>query len=267
LALALVAVVAAVGVLAVEDDWVDPAYADSDASGESFLEDGTSAKLRGVSHTVSPRKGMVTYISPARHLATSGIVLPPPPTVSVTHVEHAHAFPIAAVAPFVEEPYYFPPVPVPVAVPAAVNYMVHEDTHPVHHHHASLHPVVRRGHIDRHVHVLGPRGVVATAIDQMTPTASVAEGGFPIRVGGNGFVHTYSPEYVPASLATEPYHARHSLSKGPILVPHGPSGAIAMEGAAFAGYNPGPRYKYHSVPTAYYSDGRPHLASITKNPA
>jgi len=255
----LILALAVVGALAVEDDWVEPTYAEIDASTASFLEDGTSAKVRGVTHTVHARKGMVTYISPARHLATSGIVLTPPPTVSVTNIEHPAPV-------IVERPVYIAePVPVPVA--AAVDYVVHDDTHPIHHHHASYHPIVRRGHIDRHVHVLGPRGRVrATAIDQLTPVNSVAEGGFPIRIGGDG-IHTYSPEYVPASILNEPYHARHSLSKGPILVPHGPAGAIAVEGADYAGYNPGPRYKYNSVPMAYYSDGRPHLAKITKNPA
>jgi len=257
-----------IGAMAMEhSNWVEPTYAEDTAS-TAFLEDGTSTAtrskgmVRGVSHTVGPRKGMVTYISPARHIQTGGIVLNPAPIISMSTVERPQPQVIVQQIP-VE-------VQVPVAVPTAVQYVEHVETHPIHHHHSRVHPIFRRSHVDRHVHMLTPTGV-ATRVDAITPmgtispipfgTVSKGARGVPLRVSGAG-IHTYSPEVVPASLRGEPYHARNSYSKGPILVPHGPAGAIAVEGADYAGYNPGPRYKYNSIPSGFYSDGTPYAASI-----
>lgn len=88
-ALCAVLLSAAAAVSAVE--WVEPA----------FVESAATAKLRGVSHTVSPHRGMVTYISPARHVQTQGIVLTPPPAVSVVSAQLPRPVPQVLVQPVV----------------------------------------------------------------------------------------------------------------------------------------------------------------------
>jgi len=280
------------------DGWVEPTYADANAEaveGSSFLEDGTrvgagaKGKVRGISHTVSGRHGMVTYISPARHIQTSGIVLTPPPSISVQTVA----------AP---QPVYLQPVVVPHAeYHYAVGGHDHHDQHhhnhhhlphltdddysveemyghsngehvlhrtgiethlPGHHHHAHAHliPHDSRHHSWGHHHSHG----------HYVPSHS--HGRVHIGSGvhaGDVHVHPYAPVAVPASLLNTPYHQPHyghdsPVSQGPIFVPHTPEGAIALESADYAGYNPGPAIQYHSAPTSYYSDGTPHRATINQ---
>jgi hypothetical protein len=92
-------------------------------------------------------------------------------------------------------------------------------------------PFVHRGHAhargDLAVH-LAQHGIIGAAINAHNHPAPVA---------------------VPESLLRNPYHFGHSgqhasnsLSHGPILVPHGPRGKIALEESEYTGYNPGPLY-------------------------
>jgi len=57
--------------------WVEPQYADAAEVEPALIEEG------GVPVTVGGRKGMVTYISPARHVQTSGIVFTPAPHMQI----------------------------------------------------------------------------------------------------------------------------------------------------------------------------------------
>jgi len=287
--LTLCVALAATALAANADGWVEPSYTDAEAvEGASFLEDGTrlgagaKGKVRGISHTVSGRHGMVTYISPARHIQTSGIVLTPPPTVSVESVA-------------VPQPVYLQPVVVPHA---EYHYAVghehaHGHGHAHGHHHLphltdddySVHETYghANGSPEHHAHGHGHAHAHVIPHDSRHHSwghhhshghyvPSHSHGRVHIGSGvhaGDVHVHPYAPLAVPASLVNTPYHQPHydhrsSVSQGPILVPHGPEGAIALEEADYAGYNPGPAYQYNSVPTSYYSDGTPHRASINQ---
>jgi len=269
-ALAVLCVVAALGVaLAADDGWMEPTYTDAaveqtTVETASFLEDGTRAgvgakgRIRGISHTVGGHHGMVTYISPARKLQTSGIVLTPPPVVSVVT-----ATPQVFVQPVVYPHAHYHGVRrqhLPYLTVDDYGHngddhfdhaLAHDHHHHHHHRHQRVHPVYAHHHNHHHFggHAHGHHVLGHTA-------------GHSHHFGGN-------PVAVPASLFTEPYHQPHynhksPISQGPILVPHGPAGAIALEDPAYTGYNPGPVYQLNSVPTGYYSDGTPYRASINQ---
>lgn len=269
LAVCVLALAAAALVVANEHaSWVEPAYADADAAEEqeaaSLLESGAKGRLRGISHTVSGHHGMVTYISPARRIQTSGIVLTPPPTVTTQFVS-----PPAPLYQPVYQPLYAVPAHHHLPHLTADDIRV-EHVHAHHHHrHNHIHPealdetdvheaVIAHDGGRHHVHsVHVPRGVAGR-----------------VHIGsgvhaGDVHVHPYAPVAVPASLYALPYHQPHyghdsPVSQGAILVPHGPEGGLALEEPEYTGYNPGPAVQYHSIPTAYYSDGTPHPAHITQ---
>jgi len=237
-------------------EWMEPQYVGEDVSEPALIEEG------GVPVSVSGRKGMVTYISPARHVQTSGIVYTPPPRLQVNTVVAPRPAPEPIV---IAQPLYVQPVYRPHSHAHVHGH--HHHSH--HHHHHSVESALRapfvsaagshfgHRHSRRHRHHLHARGDLALHL---------ANGGG--RVGGAGIVHTYSPSAVPVSLlnqAPHPVHYGHksdSVSHGIITVPHGPRGKIAMEEPDFTGYNPGPSYQYNSIPTGHYSDGTAYPATI-----
>jgi len=220
-------------------EWAEPEY----TSEPAFLE--TSGKLRGVPITVHPRKGMVTYISPAKKLQRTGLVYQPPPSVQIIQSHPPPPTPVF-VQPLVShhvDHHINHAVPVPVAL-NDVPYWSQYDHWPHGHDHHDMdwvngrHLNLHRHH--RHIHPATPGPV------HVVPR-------YGIR-----------PVGVPSSLFAQPVHRPHyghsaSLSQGSITVPAGP---VAVESPQYTGYNAGFPIQTHSAPTAYWSDGTPHGASM-----
>jgi len=238
-------------------EWMEPEYAEP-----SLLE--TSGKLRGIPVTVHPRKGMVTYISPAKKVQPIGFVFQPPPSVQIVH-SHPAPKPVAVIRPLIAEhvvddhhmhyhhgrphhaPYHLNEVP----FWSPDDHFPHGHDHHdmdwlngnklnMHRHHRYVHPTSTPEHFyghRRHGHHHGIHG---------------------------GHAYHRLPVGVPSALFTQPVHRPHyghdgAISQGPITVPAGP---VAMESPDHTGYNPGFPIQTHSVPTAYYSDGTPHRGSM-----
>jgi len=75
--LLVVLVVCACATLVAATEWMEPQYTDAAEVEPALIEEG------GVPVTVGGRKGMVTYISPARHVQSSGIVFTPAPHMQI----------------------------------------------------------------------------------------------------------------------------------------------------------------------------------------
>jgi len=226
--------------------WMEPEYAQADALVEA------ASKVRGVVHTVAPKKGMVTYISPARHLAMSGIVLNPSP-----HVEIVQSTPpqvvVEAVTPVVEA---FAPVILPP-----------------HHHHHAFH--LHGHHHGHHEHHLAPEvheelhhhGHDHHDLDWIHDPRVRLHRHHRFVHPATHHVHVNPPMGIPSSLLNQPPHQPHYLHKSHSLsfgTPMVPVGTLGVEEPAFTGYNPGPPIQTNSVPTGFYSDGTPYPTSMRR---
>jgi hypothetical protein len=230
-------------------DWTEPEYNEAEPA---MLE--TNGKLRGIPITVAPRKGMVTYISPAKKVQPAGFVFAPPPSVQIVH---SHA-----------------PRPIPVVVQPLVSH------HIDHHHHThthvpehnmilndvpfwSPHDHFPNGH-DHHDmdHVNGQRFNLHRHHRYVHPASTPAH--YHSHAHAHAQQHFRYPVGVPASLFNQPIHRPHyghdsAISQGPITIP---ATTVGVESPKFTGYNPGMPMQTHSAPTAYWSDGTPHPASM-----
>jgi len=217
-------------------EWSEPEYTEEPALVE------TAAKLRGIPITVHPKRGMVTYISPAKKVQASGFLFQPPPSVQIVHSHPPPPVPVL-VQPLVAHHHHHHhgvPVPVPVAL-NDVPYWSEYDHFPHGHDHHDLDWVNgRRLNLHRHHHRIHPN----------TPG--------PIHLRG------VRPVGVPSALFAQPPHRPHyghksAISQGAITVPAGP---VAVESPNYTGYNRGFPIQTHSAPTAYWSDGTPHAGSM-----
>jgi len=228
-------------------EWAEPEY----SSEPSLLE--TSGKLRGIPVTVHPRKGMVTYISPAKRVQPMGFMFQAPPSVQVVHSHPPPPTPIV-VTPIVRhhtDHHHVLPVVTP-AILEDVPYWSEHDHFPHGHDHHDMDWVNGRVlNMHRHHHRIHPR----------------TSGPIHVRhMHGHEHRHVRRPFGVPAALFNQPVHRPHyghekAISQGTVTVPAGP---VAVEGAGYSGYNRGPAIQRHSAPTAYWSDGTPHAASMTQ---
>jgi len=220
------------------EGWIEPAYADAVTDTTSLLEDGTAVgsgakgRIRGIPHTVGGRRGMVTYISPARKVQTSGFVFTPPPVMTVESHEEVEPLPRVWWGPR------------------------HHHHHPHMHHAHHMH----RGHAHVHDHVDHAHAhAYVNGHHTHFPLAENAQ---------HQFVHSRPSQWgVPASLFAEPAHMPHyghvsATSQGTIVVPHTPEGGLTLEEPGFTGYNPGSVYAVDSHPIGFYSNGIPYRPRV-----
>jgi len=251
----------------IDAEWAEAEYADGPAfiEADAHAAEGTDAEAEeeGISHTVHGRHGMVTYISPGRHVH-SGIAYSAPASVEVVNT-HSGTFggpivdttrtrlvqagavipPAAAVHPVVNAiqgiDHFDYAVPVSKYFrPHIVGEVEHVHGHHHHHHH--------HGHGHAHGHFHGHHHHVHGHHHHHAHVHShPVVDGYEYHYGGDAL----APVRVPAS-ASWLWHGN-----GPVTAMSG-----QMEGATYASYIPTGATAFGSAPVALFSDGTPYRASM-----